>query len=189
MKALWIKTKVLIAKIGLVDRFLMLFMVILMLYTAIGLFRGATDSQNSNMVDVIVRTSAASIFGYFISGNFVKSSKTDSRTDSFNNNLNITAQENSLNMQLKNPIGFAKSDDADGTESGKISVTEYSSKAVPSDRLQIVIVSSVGICSLILLFIIKFFTSGISVSSAVVSQLRDFVSACIGFLVSCGQTE
>lgn len=72
MKKLWSSAKKIIVKIGLVDRFLILFMVILLLYTAIGLFSGTADLQNDDMIDTIIRTSTASIFGCFISSNFVK---------------------------------------------------------------------------------------------------------------------
>lgn len=189
MKALWVKTKLSIAKIGLVDRFLILFMLILMLYTAIGLFIGATDLQNSNMVDTIVRTSAASIFGYFISGNFVKSSNADSPTAPYANGLNIPTRQNDPDVRLKSQIGFVTPDDAEKAEAGKASGAEYSSKTAPPDKLQIVIVSSIGICSLLLLFITKFFVPTLSEASEVISQLRDFASACVGFLVSCGRTK
>lgn len=169
--------------------FLILFMLILMLYTAIGLFIGMTDSQNSNMVDIIIRTSSAFIFGYFISSNFVKLSKPDSTTVSYNNNLNIMAQENDLNTQLKNQIRFVMPGDVEKAESGKTSVTGYSLDIVQSGKLQMCIVSSIGICSLILLFITKFLAQTISEASAVISQLRDFVSSCMGFLISCGRTK
>lgn len=187
MKKLWIKSKGLITKIGLVDRFLILFMLILLLYTAIGLFTGMSDSQNDDMVDTIIRTSAASIFGYFISSNFVK---TNTTTDSYSDNLNIPAQANdeNLNVQLSNQNEFVTS--ADVTEEPvKTYVTELSSDQISCSKLQVIIVSAIGGCALILLFITKFFIAETSEISATVSQLRDFVSACIGFLVSYGRTK
>lgn len=185
MKKLWIKSKGLITKIGLVDRFLILFMLILLLYTAIGLFTGMTDSQNSDMIDTIIRTSAASIFGYFISSNFVK---TNTTTDSYSNNLNIPAQTNyeTLNVPPSNQSEFVTSAD-DAKESAD--VTEFSSDQISCCKLQVIIVSAIGGCALILLFITKFFIVETSKISATVSQLRDFVSACIGFLVSFRRTK
>lgn len=161
MKDLWIKSKGVIAKIGLVDRFLILFMLILLLYTAIGIFTGMTDSQNSDMVDTIIRTSAASVFGYFISSNFTKTNKTDSTDES----LNVQPDD-----QAEEPV--------------KESVTEVLADQASCRKLQVIIVSFVGGCSLFLLFITKFFIAETSEISVTVSQLRDFVSACIGFLIS-----
>lgn len=188
MKKSWIKSKGLITKIGLVDRFLILFMLILLLYTAIGLFTGMTDSQNSDMIDTIIRTSAASIFGYFISSNFVKTNTTNSTTDSYSNNLNIPAQTNyeTLNVPPSNQSEFVTSAD-DAKESAD--VTKFSSDQISCSKLQVIIVSAIGGCALILLFITKFFIVETSKISATVSQLRDFVSACIGFLVSFRRTK
>lgn len=189
MKNLWIKTKALIVKIGLVDRFLILFMLILLLYTAIGLFTGMTDSQNGDMVDTIIRTSSASIFGYFISTNFTKTNTTDSPADSYSS-LNIPDQANDKNASAppSNRDEFAVPAD-DAREQDKTSVTECSSDQISCGKLQVIIVSSIGGCALILLFVTKFFIAETSDISATVSQLRDFVSACIGFLVSYGRAK
>lgn len=190
MKNLWIKSKGLIAKIGLVDRFLILFMLILLLYTAIGLFTGITDSQNGDMVDTIIRTSSASIFGYFISTNFTKTNTKNSQADSYSNSLSIPVHVNdeSLSVPPSNQNEFVTS--ADVTEEPvKTSATEFSPDQVSCSKLQVIIVSSIGGCALILLFITKFFIAEPSEISVTVSQLRDFVSASIGFLISCGRTK
>lgn len=190
MKNLWIKSKGLIAKIGLVDRFLILFMLILLLYTAIGIFTGMTDPQNGDMIDTIIRTSAASIFGYFISANFTKINTTNLPTDSYSRNLNIPVHvsDESLNVPISNQDEFAASVD-DAEEEEKTSVTEFSPDQVSCSKLQVIIVSSIGGCALILLFVTKFFIAETSEISVTVSQLRDFVSASIGFLISCGRAK
>lgn len=192
MKNLWNKLKKRFAKVCLVDRFLMLFMLILLLYIGINLLTGAITSQNSNIVDTIVRTSAAAIFGYFISSNFVRTNSMSSTQNSNSDNLSIPSETSTENtqIQLKTPIGFAAPDDATQVEVGKISVTKSTPPTqTHCNKLQIIIVSSIGICSLILLLLTKHFLPMTSEVSATVSQLRDFVSACIGFLVSCGKTQ
>ncbi len=192
MKNLWYKLRKRLAKICLVDRFLILFMLVLLSYTAINLLSGAITSQNTNMVDTIVRTSTAAIFGYFISSNFVKTSSTTSTQNSYSEHLSTPGDTPSDNneIQLKNPIGFTTSGDTSQAEAGKISVTESASPAqTHCHKLQVIIVSSIGICSLILLLTTKHFLPMTSEVLATVSQLRDFVSACIGFLVSCGKTQ
>lgn len=190
MKNLWIKIKALIAKIGLVDRFLILFMLILLLYTAIGIFIGITNSQSGDMVDTIIRTSSASIFGYFISTNFTKINTTNSPADSYSSNLSIPAQTNDENLNVPPSNGNEVAASANDTEEQvKTSVTEFSPNQVSCSKLQVIIVSSIGGCALILLFITKFFIAETSEISVTVSQLRDFVSASIGFLISCGRAK
>ena len=67
---------------------------------------------------------------------------------------------------------------------------EYISSASGNcNKIQITVVSVVGIFSLILLFIAGKFLDTTHEISATVSQLRDFVSACVGFLVSCGKAR
>lgn len=134
-------------------------MLILLLYTAIGLFTGIADSQSGDVVDTIIRTSSALIFGYFISTNFTKINTTNSPADSYSSNLSIPAQTNdeNLSVPLSNGDEFAASDN-DAEEQIKTSVTEFSPDKVSCSKLQVIIVS----------------------------QLRDFVSASIGFIISCG---
>lgn len=74
MKKLYKKALRAAAKICIVDRFLILFMAVLLLYTLIHIFAGMSGAQEKNTIDVIVRTSLAAIFGYFVSGNFAASS-------------------------------------------------------------------------------------------------------------------
>ena len=64
------KVKKIIKNICIVDWFLMLFMLILFFYMIFHLFTGIEASQEIHTIDVIVRTSMAAIFGYFISSNF-----------------------------------------------------------------------------------------------------------------------
>lgn len=157
MKKFWGKLKDSISAIRLVDRFLILFMLLLFLYTAIGLFTGMTDSQNDDKVDTIIRTSAASIFGYFISSNFAKTSTT---ADSYSRKPELPPQ-----------------------------FPDEASEQLSRSKLQVTLVSAIGGCALVLLLITKFFIVDTTAISATVSQLRDFVSACIGFLVSDGRTK
>lgn len=186
MNDLLIKAKRHITKIKLVDRFLIIFMLILLLYTAIGLFTGMTDSQSGDTIDTIVRTSSASIFGYFISTNFIKANAAHSITDPHINSpdLPMPANDENLSVQLSAQNGSASpADDAEGP------VTDIPPNHTFCSKLQVTIVSSIGGCALILLFIIKFFIAETSGIPATVSQLRDFVSACIGFLISCGRAK
>lgn len=77
MKKPWLKFKLSLKMISLVDKFLMLFMLVLLVYSAFNLFNHEDHSQDTNAIDVIVRTSAAAIFGYFLSSNFTKRISSD----------------------------------------------------------------------------------------------------------------
>ncbi len=57
----------------------------------------------------------------------------------------------------------------------------------PGKNIQVVIVSVIGLLSLIILMVTRQFQNVTSELTAVMSQLRDFVSACIGFLISYGK--
>lgn len=70
------------------------------------------------------------------------------------------------------------------------SVEQSFEQVVPSrqcSKIQITIVASIGLISLAILFVTRFYQDFTPELSATISQLRDFVSACIGFLASCGK--
>ncbi len=60
-----------IKKQTLVDKCLLFIMAVLMIQIAYTLFFSHATSDNNNAVDVVIRTSAASVFGYFLGHNFV----------------------------------------------------------------------------------------------------------------------
>ena len=64
--------------------------------------------------------------------------------------------------------------------------TEQLQSSVCCDRIQVVVVSIIGLFSLIVLLVARQFPSTAAEYTAIVSQLRDFLSASIGFLISCG---
>lgn len=158
--------------------------IILLIFLFIFLFQSAYSimfHKDNSPFDVIVRTSAASIFGYFLSARFSSNIETNSYQE------NIIQKTNSFkSSQIQNKIGFHE----DKTEliSGQIKNLPESQKY--NDSLQIIIVSFIGLFSLILLIILRnldpwhngFIPTTTSALSSV-SQLRDFISSCIGFLI------
>ena len=64
------RMRAVLSKIHLVDRCLLIFMLVLMLQSAYSLFAAVSQPADSSHIDVIIRTSAAAIFGYFLSANF-----------------------------------------------------------------------------------------------------------------------
>ena len=54
----------------MVDRGLMLLMAVLLAQSAYAIFFAAADSATAENIDIVVRASAAAIFGYFLSASF-----------------------------------------------------------------------------------------------------------------------
>lgn len=179
----------------IVDMVLIVYMLILLSYMTAHLFIGVGTDGSSNVIDIVIRTSAAGVFGYFISRNFGRRSNKTSLE-----NIDAVYQK-SINGDRSGQIGFQVRNRVDtnaaagqslegdtSVQTGKIS--GYQS-AVPStegcDRVQVVVVSIIGLFSLIVLLVARQFYSTSTEFTAIVSQLRDFFSASIGFLISCGK--
>ena len=120
------------------DKSLMLFMLLLLAQTAFTLFLSQTPSPATNAIDIVVRTSAAAIYGYFLSGSFGKQAP-DGQTP------------------------------------------------LPAGVLQTAVVAAVGMLSLLLLIAVRNLSLAGEANTAAASQLRDFISAGVGFLVSLGK--
>ena len=175
--------------VSLVDVVLVLFMMVLLAYLTAHLFTGIEPDKESNSIDIIVRTSAAGVFGYFISRNFGrKVRKTSSGSTS-------AVSRQTIDAATTSPIGFRAQSPSDleqgtlNTVDPSAEVTEYADTvqaAAQCDRMQVLIVSAIGLFSLIVLLIARQFYSTAGEFTAIVSQLRDFLSASIGFLISCG---
>lgn len=190
MSRLWKAVRRILGSICIVDWFLMIFMLILFCYLVFHLFIIGSVSQDTGSIDVIVRTSIASIFGYFISSNFIRTdvSITTQNTDDPNIQLSSTSADTSPYHRTSAQIGFQTSMSSPSEELGKISFSENASIPTrPCKKTQIIVVSVIGLISLVLLFVIRYFQNITPESTATISQLRDFVSACIGFLISCGK--
>lgn len=175
------KIKELLSNVYLIDKILILYMIILLIYTAIHLFNSGTMGESTN-VDTIIRTSSSAIFGYFISNNFIKSDSGISPDTTTGNSEKGKSNETQKEIQKNDLLKNQDIEKAGESNPGKASY-------ICCNSLQIIIVSSIGLISLICLFVSRNFTQITPEFSATVSQLRDFLSACIGFLVSCGKTK
>ena len=138
--------------------------------------------RDSNPFDVIIRTTAASIFGYFLSTRF--SENVETNTISENILQRIEKTDNS--SQIQNKIGFSESK----TELISGQIKDSSPKQMNNNSLQIIIVSFIGLFSLIILIILRNIDPWNNGSMpltdsalSTVSQLRDFISSSIGFLI------
>lgn len=74
IKLLFAKSNYLCKKISLADKFLLIILAILFIQTSYHLFFHELSGYDNSSVDVIIRTTTAAIFGYFIGGGFLKDS-------------------------------------------------------------------------------------------------------------------
>lgn len=70
----------LLDRIHPVDKSLLLFMLVLLIQSAYSMFCPGGTGQAAEDIDIIVRTSAAAIFGYFLSANFIRHTASGGQT-------------------------------------------------------------------------------------------------------------
>lgn len=166
----------------LADKCLIIIMVILMIQTAHNLFFHEIAMQDSGTIDVAIRTTTAGIFGYFISANFHSGNKNISKSNHKNTSSHDIATSSNISSHPKARIGF-------GTELGESELhsgyanSVKKSETEPRDDVQIVIIAAIGIVCLILLLIARNYSTINTASVATLSQLRDFISGSVGFLI------
>lgn len=179
-----------LARIHPVDKGLLLFMALLLLQSAYTIFFPTEADPAVSDINVIIRTSSAAIFGYFLSANFVNRSSVQTETVSAPSPLTITAQAEAETGVPKNQIGFTAGD-ATMESGGTQSVPSPSLPVWLPDTscLQVATATVIGLfCLLVLLILRNMGAAGgqllasDSVSATVV-QFRDFVSGCVGFLI------
>lgn len=179
-----------LARIHPVDKSLLLFMALLLLQSAYSIFFPSEGDPAVGDIDVIIRTSSAAIFGYFLSANFVNRSSAQTEAVSAPAALTTVAQAGTEVGAPKNQIGFTAGDAA--MESGGTqSVPSPSLPAWLPDTncLQVATATVIGLFCLVVLLILRNMgaASGQLLASdsvsATVVQFRDFVSGCVGFLI------
>ncbi len=167
----------------IVDISLLIFLFILLFQLAYSVI----FHKDSSSFDVIIRTTTASIFGYFLSTRFSENTETNNVSENI-----LQVIDKSDQSKIQNKIGFSENK----TEliSGKAKNSSLNQKNYES--LQIIIVSFIGLFSLILLIILRnidpWNNGSIPLTNSTlstISQLRDFLSSCIGFLIGYPQSK
>lgn len=168
--------------VHLVDRSLIVFMVLLLGQSALGLFFPWGGNETASNIDIVIRTSSAAIFGYFLSGNFTRRQETAWSGTHGDQAYKI---RESGEGQAKSRIGFTADDGAllpGGAATGPATC--------PAACLQVTAASYIGIFCLVTLMVLRNTGWGEAASSdAVVIQFRDFVSGCVGFLIGSPTSE
>ena len=146
------------------DRCLCLFLLFFLLQSAWHIFLPPDLTKEFDAMDAMIRSSAATIFGYFISNAFGSMPE---------------KSENEIPLESREKI----SEDAPSEEGLLPSGTNC------RIRQQILIVAGVGFFSLVILTFVRMCTSPSQDAIASLSQFQDFLVGSIGFLVGHAKYE
>ncbi|MBQ8359847.1 MAG: hypothetical protein IJX37_08120 [Oscillospiraceae bacterium] len=166
-------------RLHLVDRLLLIFMVILLAQSARSLFFYECASQNSGAMDTAIRTTAASIFGYFISAGF-RGAKREGASTQAGSDL-AAGQNRTTNLNTR--TGLSENEGMSSEARSKTTVNQLGESTDQRLRQQMLIVGMIGISSLLILVIACDSTQDTTSAAAALSQLHDFVSGSVGFLI------
>lgn len=156
-------------KIAINDKALIIIMLILLLQCIYNLFTPEPITTNGISISVIVRTTLATIFGYFLSENFLKHEVIKSK------NSNIIAP---LNIKENDEESYHVKDSSNITQS-ETKFKDY----ICNKTFQILIALTVCIISLLCLLIGNNLNLIPSITNPSLIQFRDIISSCIGFLL------
>ena len=186
----------LLDRIHPVDKGLLLFMLVLLGQSAYSMFCPGEAGPTVNEIDIIVRTSAAAIFGYFLSANFIRHAASGGQSPS-------AAPQRTMETGGGTPdpgtpaarIGFSDTESGAGpaaTEAGGAQQeTDPSGESSAANCLQVVVATVIGLFCLVTLLALRNLSQWGLVAAesdsaaASVVQFRDFVSGCVGFLIGC----
>lgn len=138
------KIKEFIKSLTYTEKILMIFMSIIYTQIIFNLLFNEITNDNTSPIDTIIRTSASSIFGYFLGSEVTK------KEEKKENDNVIIYKKNHKNTTI---------------------------------------ISILGIVSLLILLYVRNFTTINYSSIASLSQLKDFVSASVGYMVSKSGTK
>lgn len=163
-----------ITHMRLTDRFLLVFLLLLLLQSTHHIFFYEQLPSGYESLDTMIRSSAATIFGYFISGAFggeTKMPKTDTLTQSvIKEDAQIQIRESKLTPTVQPNVN--------ATENVQLSKIQRC-----RIQQQILIVAGIGLFSILILFHARIFGPAHLHATAALSQFQDFLVGSIGFLV------
>lgn len=169
-------------KIKLVDRCLILLMALLMLQSAYNLFVNERHSQDTTTIDVMVRTTSAAIFGYFMSANFIHLPRQPGDQGGIGG---AEPREQSASSAggavMRGKIGFAG--EAETAACPVCPPPDEETERARREDQQTIIVTIVGVTAFCILAAVRNFADITPAMLGTISQLRDFVSGCVGFLL------
>lgn len=172
-------------KINLIDKCLIIFMMILMFQSIYNLFVNEANLNGGATIDILIRTTEASVFGYFLSANFIKKDRlfkgNSKKEESINSDENSENAVDFINDNSKNANNYVQSKQDEYIPKSKDNNYDEND----TSEQQIIIVTVIGIISLIAIIMVRNCNLDTTDSVATISQLRDFVSGSVGFLLGC----
>ena len=196
-----------LGRVHLVDKSLLLFMLVLLAQSVYSIFFPGGPNSSTGDIDIIVRTSAAAILGYFLSANFVL------HTSAAGQQVTAEPEGNILKTGADSPAEIvgtpaesvvpdqavfsrvAERQPAASSEEGNAVKTEAepisTGQETATNCLQVAVAAGIGLFCLITLLVLRNLAQLDIVSMdsdsavATVTQFRDFVSGCVGFLIGC----
>lgn len=179
-----------LAHFSLPDICLIIFMLLIMFQSGHNLFVNELASQTAASLDIVIRTSAAAIFGYFISSGFKHANQSGINTAMARGISQTSASLAQNGNPTARAIGFTDETVTQVTQANDDAISLASGVSFKSQtQRQIIIISAIGIVSLIMLIISRNMGEVPPTAIATISQLRDFVSGSIGFLVGHSKLE
>lgn len=182
----WASVRAAWRRIPLVDRGLMLLMAVLLVQSACVIFFATADNATAGNIDIVVRTSAAAIFGYFLSASFASQTAMRGPTASGGHMMEM-ADHGGSGMESRGAIGFVSDAAVQGGSSAQ--PRETAESGTGSSCLQVAMATGIGLFCLAVLIAVRNSAQIHEAAEqsptvmATVVQFRDFVSACVGFLI------
>ena len=180
-----------LSQIHLIDKCLIIIMSLLLFQSAYSLHLNTATALEINTIDIIIRTATASIFGYFLSSNFICHSN---QNDDFLN-LEEKKRNSSKEMRSNSIYLYNSSETQSDIENFKENISQKSSpEPYITHHLQIIITTTIAFFCLLILIVVRdtpsFSEADLTASSlATISQFRDLISGCIGFLIGVPTTK
>lgn len=192
LRIFWTGIRAHISAIHPVDRCLILFTAVLLAQSVYSLFIPGQTAVAGN-IDTMVRTSLASVFGYFLSANFNAGSSELFNQEPTSSPDSISQEETVASLASEDPVEtqqITEPQEAEAVTPEELPSSKSSRIFPTCSRLQIFLAAGIGLICLVSLMILRFFPAlaeqAVSGSpAATVTQFRDLVSGCIGFLIGC----
>lgn len=162
-------------EISISDKALIIIMIFLLIQSIYNLFIPESAGANSMSINLAVRASIASIFGYFLSENFLNNKVIKNNSSDIIVPINKTENTNDTRSNSINTN--------DIINSSKSNISNNSKDYICNKTIQILIALTVCIIALISLIIANNFKFVSSDISPTVIQFRDLIGNCIGFLL------
>ncbi len=184
-------------RIKLIDKCILLFLAVLFIQSILGVLVVEMNNDQTQLIDIVIRTTIASIFGYLVSSNFIKTEVSNSERVVSDTTYSVQPKPIPLNDETptsptESPIGkigFTAEIQSDEVSMGAATVVNTNTiqtidYTFPS-KLQIIIITTIGLLSLIVLLIVRNLNLIRTETVATISQLRDIVCGSVGFLLGC----